>query len=50
MTIPILFNFNPDKYNQEVSYYPFMVTLERCSKSYNTLDDPSGKIYVQNKT
>lgn len=31
-----LTNLNPN----ELHYYPFMVSLERCSGSCNTLDDP----------
>ena len=31
-------------------YYPFMVNLERCNGSCNSLNDPSGRICVANKT
>ena len=27
-----------------------MVNLDRCNESCNTLDDPSGRIFVPNKT
>ena len=30
-------------------YYPFMINLDRCNGSCNTLDEPSGKICVPNK-
>lgn len=26
-----------------------MVSLDRCKESFNTVDDPSGRIYVSNK-
>ena len=31
-------------------YYPFMINLDRCNGSCNTLDDPSDKICVPNET
>ena len=46
---PTLINLNPDKYNEEWCYYPFMVNLDRCNGSCNTLDYPSNKVYVPNK-
>ena len=42
-------NLNPDKYNQGWCYYPFMVNLDRCYGSCNTLDYPSKKVFVPNK-
>ena len=42
-------NLNPDKYNQGLYYYPFMIKLDRCNGSCNTLDDPSKKICNPNK-
>ena len=50
MTWPTLINVNLDKYNQGFCYYPSMVNLDRCNESCNTLDDPSGRIFVPNKT
>ena len=50
MTRPILIDLNPDKYNQGLRYYPFMVNLDRCRGSCNTFDDPSGRICVPNRT
>lgn len=34
----------------ELSQYPFMISLEKCYKSYSTLDDSSATICVPNKT
>ena len=41
MTRPAPIDLNSDEYNQELRYYPFMVNLDRCNGSCNTLDDPS---------
>ena len=35
MSIPFLFNLNP----VELKYYPFMISLEKCSGSCNSVDD-----------
>ena len=43
-TRPTLVNLNPNELCQRQSYecyYPFMVTLDRCNGSCNTIDDPS---------
>ena len=32
MTRPTLIDLNPDKYNQELRCYPFMVKLDRCKE------------------
>ena len=45
-----LVDLNPDEYDQGLRYYPFMVHLDRCNGSYNILNDPSGRIYIPNKT
>ena len=64
MTRPTLIGLNTDKYTQGlryypfmvsyypfmVSYYPFMVSLDKCNGSCNTLDDPSERTCVTNKT
>ena len=42
---PALFDLN----SSELYYYPFMVSLDRCNGSCNTLDDLSSRIYVPNK-
>ena len=44
MTRRTLIDSNPDEYNQRLHYYPFMVNLDRCNESCNTLDDPPGRI------
>ena len=49
MTRPTLIDLNPDKYNQELRCYPFVVKLDRCKRSFN-FDDPFSKICVSNKT
>ena len=35
MSIPFLFNLNP----VELIYYPFMISLDKCSGSCNSVDD-----------
>ena len=32
MTRPTLINLNPDEYNQELCYYPFLVSLNKCNE------------------
>ena len=52
MTRSTLIGLNPDKFNQELRDYPFMVHLDRCNGSigiFNTLDDPSYRISVPKK-
>ena len=34
----------------ELHYHPFMLSLDRCNENCNTLDDPSCRICVLNKT
>ena len=46
----ILTDFNPDEWNQRLHYYPFMVNLDSCNGSCNTLDVTSGRVCVPNKT
>ena len=50
MTRQTLIDLNPDEYNQGWRYYPFMVNFDRCNVSYNSLDNPFGRICVPNKT
>ena len=40
----------PHEYSQELHYYSFMVKLDRCAGSCDTLNDLSNKVYVPNKT
>ena len=46
MTRPTLIDLNPVKLN----YYPFMVSLDKCSGTCNAADDLSTKMRVQSKT
>ena len=50
MTWPTLIGLNPDEYNQGLHCYPFIISLNGFNGRFNTLDDPSVKIYVSNKT
>ena len=50
MIQPILINLHPNKYSQEIHYYPFSVKLDRYVGSFNTLNDLSNKVYFSNKT
>ena len=50
MISPILVGLNPDKYTQVLCYCPFMVILDRCNVICSTLDHPSVKKCVTNKT
>ena len=45
-TRPFLIGLNP----VEVNYYPFIITFGKCSRSFNTLSEISGRICVRNKT
>ena len=50
MTQPTPINLHPNEYSQEFHYYPFLVNLDRCVGSFNTLNDLSNKVCVSNKT
>ena len=50
MIQPTLINLHPNEYSQEFHYYPFVVKLDRCIGSFNTLNDLSNKVCVPNKT
>ena len=41
---------NLNDYSQEFHYYPFVVKIDRCVWSFNTLNDLSNKVRVPNKT
>ena len=45
-----LLNLHLNEYSQELYYYPFVVKLDRCVGSWNTLHDSSNKLCVPNKT
>ena len=46
MIRPIIIDLKP----VELTYYPFMISLDKCSGICNSLDDLSTKIYVPSKT
>ena len=50
MTQPIPINLHPSEYNQELHCYPFLVKLDRCVGSCNTLNDFSNKVWFPNET
>ena len=50
MTQPTLINLHPNEYSQEFHYYLFVVELDRCVGSCNTLNDLSHKLCIPNKT
>ena len=43
MTRPTLSNLNPHEYNEILSYYAFIVNLDRYNGSCNTFDNSSAK-------
>ena len=47
---PTLINLHSNEYSQEFNYYPFVVKLDRCIGSCNTLNDLSNKACVASKT
>ena len=47
---PSLIDLNLDELNEGLHHYPFMASLDKCNGSCNTLDDPSCRICVPNKT
>ena len=50
MTQPALINFYPIQYNQQLSYYPYSVNLDRCVGHCNTFSDLSNRTYIRKKT
>ena len=50
MIQPALINLHPNEYNQEFLYYPFLVKLDRCVGSCNTLNDLFSKVCIPSKT
>ena len=50
MARPTLIDFNPAEYYQQLCYYLFLVKLDRYNGSCKTLNGPSSKICVANKT
>ena len=39
-----LINLHSNEYSQQFHYYPFLVKLDRCAGSCDTLDDLSNKV------
>ena len=50
MTQPTLINLHPNKYSQELHYYPFVVNVDKYIERLNTLNNLSNKVCVPNKT
>ena len=47
---PTRFNLHPKECSQKLHYYPFALTLDRCVRGCNTLNDSSNKACISNKT
>ena len=50
MTYPTVINLHSHEYNQILWYYSFVVGLDRCFGSCNTLDELSNRVCIPNKT
>ena len=50
MIQPTLINLHPNEYSEWLRCYPFSVNLDRFMGSFNTLNNLSNRIWVQNKT
>ena len=46
---PTFINLHPNRYCQELHYYPFLVKLDTCVRSCNILNDLSKNVCVPNK-
>ena len=46
---PTIINLHPGEYTQGLHYYPFVVNLDRCVGSCNTLNNLSNKYVFQIK-
>ena len=44
-----LIDFHSNKYGQELHHYPFVVVLDRCLGSFDTVNDLPNRIYVPEK-
>ena len=49
MTELILINLHSNEYSQELHYYQFVIQLDKCIGSCNTLNDLSNKVRFPNK-
>ena len=45
ITQDTLINLHPNEYIQELNWYPFLVILDKCCRSYNTLNDLSNYVF-----
>ena len=45
-----IINLNHNECTQGLHYYPVLVNLDRCARSYKTLNEFSNKVCVPNKT
>ena len=45
-----LIDLHPNKYSQELRYYPFVVKLDTYAGNFNTLNNLSNKVCDANKT
>ena len=43
-------DLNLNELSQELCRYPLIVSLDKCCECYDTIDDPSNKKCVSNKT
>ena len=50
ITQSTLINLYPNEYSQKLRYYLFLVNLDRCAGSCNTLDDLTNNVCVPNET
>ena len=46
MIQPTLINSDPNEYNRELHYYPFVVKVDRCVGVNNTLNELSNIVCV----
>ena len=50
MIKPTLINLHSNEYSQELHYYPFLVKLDTCAGSCNTLNGLCNKLCIPKKT
>ena len=43
---PTFINLHPNEYSQRLRYYPFVINLDTCTRSCNTLNDLSNEVCV----
>ena len=47
---PTLIDINSNQYNQELNCNPFVIKLEKCAGSCNTINNLSNRVFVSNTT